>query len=84
MIASSPTSELLGPLNEFEQVKLPHKLYYAGDLGLLRAAPRVAIVGSRNATHAGLERARELAHHLVAVHGVVVSGLATGIDRAAH
>ena len=84
MIASIPTSELLGPLNEFEQVKLPKALDYAGDLSLLRANPRVAIVGSRHASAAGLERAHEVAHHLVTVGGVVISGLATGIDRAVH
>ncbi len=84
MIANIPTAELLGPLNEFEQVKLPPELHYAGDLKLLRATPRIAIVGSRNASAAGLDRTRELASHIAAVDGVVVSGLATGVDRAAH
>lgn len=84
MIASISTTELLGPLNEFEQVKLPNLLYYAGDVKLARMAPRVAIVGARAASATGLDRARRLAQHIAAVKGVVVSGLAVGIDRAAH
>lgn len=46
--------------------------------------PHVAIVGSRNASVAGKKMASTLAHDL-ADHGhVVVSGLARGIDTAAH
>jgi DNA processing protein len=46
--------------------------------------PAVAVVGSRNPTAAGEEFAFHLAHGL-AEHGiVVVSGLALGIDSAAH
>jgi len=78
------TEELLGPLNEFEQVKLPQQLCYAGRLFLARKTPRIAIVGSRAASAAGLELASKLAEHVVSVNGVVVSGLAKGIDRAAH
>jgi len=78
------TQELLGPLNEFEQAKLPQELCYAGRLILARKTPRVAIVGSRNASAAGLELAAKLTEHVVSVNGVVVSGLAKGIDRAAH
>jgi DNA processing protein len=51
---------------------------------LLRAGPCVAIVGSRKASCDGLDRARKLAD-LLTRHGViVVSGLAAGIDTAAH
>jgi len=78
------TEELLGSLNEFEQVKLPQELYYAGRLILARKSPRIAIVGSRAASPGGLELAAKLAEHVVSVNGVVVSGLAKGIDRAAH
>jgi len=78
------TEELLGSLNEFEQVKLPQELYFAGRLILARKTPRIAIVGSRNASPGGLELAAKLAKHVVSVNGVVVSGLAKGIDRAAH
>lgn len=79
------TEELLGPLNEFEQVKnLPKVLFYAGRRELIRRTPRVSIVGSRQASSEALELAREIASHVARVSGVVVSGLARGVDRAAH
>jgi len=46
--------------------------------------PRVAIVGTRRPTQAGLSLARELARDLAALGIEVVSGLARGIDSAAH
>lgn len=58
-------------------------LYCAGDLELLKR-PSVAIVGSRNASEDGIKRARKLARELVAEGVVIVSGLAEGIDHAAH
>ena len=76
--------ELLGPLTTIEKVNAPPELYAAGDLRLLRGGVRVSIVGSRKATREGLGRAHRLARDL-AGHGVyVVSGLAAGIDTAAH
>lgn len=61
----------------------PPVLFARGDLGVL-AGRRVGIVGTRNATDAGRTAARRLAADL-AVSGVhVVSGLARGIDGAAH
>jgi DNA processing protein len=47
-------------------------------------ARSVAVVGARQATPAGLDRARSIAHHLVDSGYTVVSGLAAGIDTAAH
>jgi DNA processing protein len=44
----------------------------------------VAVVGTRKASPAGLRRAREISHRLVDAGYVVVSGLAEGIDTAAH
>lgn len=58
-----------------------------GDTPRWRAAseaPAVAIVGSRRATRAGADLARALAADLAAAGVVVVSGLALGIDAAAH
>lgn len=48
------------------------------------AEPRVAIVGSREATAHGLAVAERLAHDLAARGVVIVSGLARGVDSAAH
>ena len=44
----------------------------------------VAVVGARKATHSGTEQARAIAEHLVDRGFTVVSGLAAGIDTAAH
>jgi len=47
-------------------------------------APCVAIVGARDASTAGILRAQRLTRELVAAGVTIVSGLALGIDRAAH
>ena len=44
----------------------------------------VAVIGARQATETGCQRAAAIARHLVAEHYTVISGLATGIDTAAH
>src|SRR5262249_38599735 len=46
--------------------------------------PMIAIVGSRNASAAGLKFASHLARELGHAGFVIVSGLARGIDQAAH
>jgi len=61
----------------------PPVLYARGDTGLLER-PAVAIVGARNASAAGVRFARQLAMDLGAGEQVIVSGLARGIDAAAH
>ena len=61
----------------------PSVLYVRGVVAVCHR-PAVAIVGSRNCTSYGLRLARELAAGLVAAGYVVVSGLARGIDHAAH
>jgi DNA processing protein len=61
----------------------PPVLWVMGDAGLL-ARPMVAIVGARNASSLGTRMARRLAIGLVEAGYVVVSGLARGIDGAAH
>jgi DNA processing protein len=63
---------------------MPPRLYLAGDVSLLKAQLRVAIIGSRDASPDGLRRSARLARELVKRDVVVVSGLAKGIDRAAH
>jgi DNA processing protein len=58
-------------------------LFCAGDATLLER-PAVAIVGSREASAEGVARAKRLSRELVKAGVVVVSGLAAGIDTAAH
>jgi len=61
----------------------PLLLYTQGDAGLLNN-PCLAIVGSRNPTPQGAENARAFAEHLGRAGLTIVSGLALGIDGAAH
>ena len=76
--------DLLWPFNEAEQKHAPRELFVAGDADLLRSGPTVAVVGSRKATGPGLARAEKLVRKLVQRGVIVVSGLADGIDTAAH
>ena len=59
------------------------ELHVAGATELLNRR-MVAVVGSRKASPAGLEVAREVSRELARAGVVVVSGLALGIDAAAH
>lgn len=61
----------------------PLVLYVCGDASLLNY-PQLAIVGSRNPSPGGAECARDFAHYLAGVGMVITSGLAMGIDAAAH
>lgn len=61
----------------------PPVLWVKGDTSLLRHNA-VALVGSRNASALGVRTARRLARELGQTGYVVVSGLARGIDAAAH
>ena len=61
----------------------PPLLYAKGRTELLSLAG-VAIVGSRNATAQGMQNAERFAHALSAAGLCVISGLALGIDAAAH
>jgi DNA processing protein len=66
----------------------PFGLFLRGEceaaLAALAEAPVVAVVGSRRATAAGRALARDLARRLAGRGAVIVSGLAHGIDAAAH
>jgi DNA processing protein len=61
----------------------PPLLYAKGDLSLLKK-PMVAIVGSRQCSAAGSKLARQFAADLGRADFVIASGLARGIDAAAH
>lgn len=66
-----------------ESAQPPAWLFAIGDLDLLDA-PGFAIVGSRNPTHAGAAHARDFAGEMARAGFAIVSGLAAGIDAAAH
>ena len=61
----------------------PPALIVRGDIALL-ARPCVAMVGARNASAAACRFARQLAQGLGEAGATIVSGLARGIDTAAH
>jgi len=61
----------------------PEQLYALGDPDMLRP-PIVSIVGTRNPTSYGLRATRAIAGALVSAGVSVVSGMARGIDAAAH
>ncbi|MEM7286969.1 MAG: DNA-processing protein DprA [Actinomycetota bacterium] len=66
-----------------EDPEPPELLFTSGDAGCL-APQRVAIVGTRQCTRYGHDVAYELAAQLASAGVTVVSGLARGIDAAAH
>ena len=57
--------------------------YYKGHLDILNTRC-ISIVGTRNASEEGIKKAKRLSKELVAKDFTIVSGLATGIDTAAH
>ena len=62
----------------------PAVLSATGDPTVLDARPAVAVVGTRSATRYGVRVASDLGRGLASAGVVVVSGLASGIDAAAH
>ena len=81
--AVSPV-QLLNRINDVESSNAPDTLYVTGDIDLLRSGRRIAVVGSRQASEFGLRRTRSVVKALVDRDIIVVSGLAEGIDTAAH
>ncbi|MFT5632255.1 MAG: DNA processing protein [Gammaproteobacteria bacterium] len=61
----------------------PPLLWALGDLSLLQK-PMIALVGARNASSLGTRMAKKLAADLGDAGYVIVSGLARGVDTAAH
>lgn len=61
----------------------PNVLYVRGNPALLQQRG-IAMVGSRNATPQGIQTAESFARHLAAGGQCIISGLALGIDAAAH
>lgn len=75
------TMDYLDKLNDTEY-SLP-LLYYQGNLNYLYTKG-VAVVGTRTPTNAGLKRTNKLVKLLLEQDITVISGLASGIDTAAH
>lgn len=69
------------PLEQIPQP--PAALFVAGDAGVL-LHPQVAVVGARSASAAGLAHARAFARELAQAGFTITSGMAEGIDGAAH
>lgn len=62
----------------------PWALYARGDISLLAREPKLAVVGSRQATQYGKNAIRLLFPELIQQDILIVSGLAKGIDALAH
>jgi DNA processing protein len=62
----------------------PGVLYVKGNISILKHIDAVAIVGTRTPTKGGVEVARKVASFFARSGYLVVSGLARGIDTAAH
>jgi DNA processing protein len=75
---------LIGPLSQLEAKFAPSKIFVSGPLKLPLYHPRVSVIGTRTPTEDGLKIARTLASSLARRGVLVVSGLARGIDTAAH
>lgn len=76
--------DLLGPLSDVEARNAPDRLFLLGDESLLSHMPRVSVVGSRRASPRGLDLAATYARVLTEGDVIVTSGLAEGVDTAAH
>lgn len=59
-------------------------LYYRGWWDLVDSHPSIAVVGTREVSEEGARRTRKLVRELVDHGYTIVSGLARGVDRAAH
>ena len=90
LAADAPEARAIIPLGDarypralLDSADPPLLLYAQGRVELLQARA-IAIVGSRNPTPQGTDNARAFAAHLSAAGFTIVSGLALGIDGAAH
>jgi DNA processing protein len=80
-VITQQSPEYPAPLRTVENA--PFVLYVWGDLRA-EDARAIGIVGSRNVTHYGTDTAKKLAYQFALAGYTVVSGLARGIDTAAH
>lgn len=64
--------------------KPPFILFYQGDINLLQSPLIFAVIGTRNPSTYGCEITKELSQEFVNQQVCIISGLAKGIDTAAH
>lgn len=82
---SLSVEDLLGrTLNDVEAKYAPKTLYVQGPLEIPLPCPKVSIIGTRKPSQEGLDDARMIAEQLTESRIIIVSGLAEGIDTAAH
>ncbi|MEK7090284.1 MAG: DNA-processing protein DprA [Patescibacteria group bacterium] len=62
----------------------PQAINFLGEIMAHEDKPKIAIVGTRKATRYGIEAALSLARELSSMGVIIVSGLAMGVDTAAH
>ncbi len=76
---------LLGrSLNDIEEKFAPPTIYFQGAIDIPLPCPRVSVIGTREPTEEGLNAAEHVVETLVKNNVIIVSGLAKGIDSAAH
>lgn len=63
---------------------MPMALYTVGDVSLLNEHYLISMVGTRNPDEYGIAAAKKLSCEIASLGGIVVSGLAYGIDGACH
>ncbi len=79
-----PIGDSAYPRQLLDTADPPLLLYAQGTLDLLQDVKAIAIVGSRNPTPQGAQTAHDFARSLGDAGWVIVSGLALGVDAAAH
>lgn len=62
----------------------PKKIYYKGNLKLLKEKKKIAVVGTRNNSSYGALCCEKIVKDLIAEDIVIISGFARGIDSIAH
>ena len=71
-------------LNDVETKYAPELLYIQGSLEIPLPCPKVSIIGTRKPSPEGLSDAQSIAKTLTENQIIITSGLAEGIDTAAH
>ncbi len=72
------------PLYLKQMFRPPIVLFYEGDISLLESSDKcLAVVGTRNPSELGVKMTRKIVEE-VSQEFIIVSGLASGIDRTAH